>query len=64
MDVNATLYAGHDQDEMAAIQKNATHNIKRVILNKTEDWYSGKAQGPYYILDAQETKTTWHPIGI
>lgn len=64
MDVNATLYTGRDQDELATIQKNATHNIKRVIHHKTEDWYSDRAQGPYHILDAQETKTTWHPIGI
>lgn len=64
MDVNATLYTGSDQDEISTIQKNATHNIKRVILNKTEDWYSPKAQSPYHILDAQETKTTWHPIGM
>lgn len=64
MDVNAIVYAGKDQDEIAAIQKNATHNIKRVILRKTDDWYSDRNQSPYHILDAQETKTTWHPIGI
>jgi len=22
------------------------------------------AQSPYFILDCQEVKTTWHPVGI
>lgn len=64
MDVNAILVAGEDKEEIQAIQKNATNNVKRVILNKTKNWFSDDAQGPYHILDAQEVKTTWHPIGI
>jgi len=24
---------------------------------------SDEAQSPYFILDTQEVKTTWHPIG-
>lgn len=64
MDVNAMLYAGQDQDMITTIQKNATKNLKRVILNKTENYYTDAAQGPYYILDGQEIKTTWHPVGI
>jgi len=64
MDVNAMLYTGEDQEHISGIQQNATGNVKRVILNKTQNWFSDDAQGPYYILDAQETKTTWHPVGI
>ena len=29
-----------------------------------EDWTSDDVQSPYFILDAQEVKTTWHPVGI
>lgn len=64
MDVNAMVYAGEDKAIIAEIQKNATHNIKRILINKTKDWYADEAQNPYLISDAQEVKTTWHPIGI
>lgn len=64
MDVNGMVYAGTSAEDIATLQKNATTNVKRVILNKTDDWFAAAAQGPYNILDGQETKTTWHPIGI
>jgi acyl-CoA reductase-like NAD-dependent aldehyde dehydrogenase len=64
MDVNATVYCGLDSDEIGLIQRNATTNVKRVVLRKGSDWYDAKEQSPYHILDLQETKTTWHPIGI
>ena len=64
MDVNAMVYSGKNQEELKAVQLNATHNLKRVITNHAEDWFSENAQSPYSILDAQESKTTWHPVGI
>jgi Aldehyde dehydrogenase family len=64
MDVNAVVYAGNDKDMITALQKNATHNVKRILLNKTEDWYADAAQSPYLISEAQEVKTTWHPVGV
>lgn len=64
MDVNAMVYTGKDLEEISTIQKNATTNVKRTVIRKTEDWYDGAAQSPYHILDLQETKTTWHPIGL
>ncbi|MFN8397116.1 MAG: aldehyde dehydrogenase family protein [Bacteroidia bacterium] len=64
MDVNAMVYAGTDAALIAQIQKNATHNVKRILVNKTEDWFADSAQSPYLIAEAQETKTTWHPVGI
>lgn len=63
MDVNAVLYSGDDAKQIAELQENATENVKRVILRKDKDWYDDGAQGPYHILDAQEIKTTWHPVG-
>jgi hypothetical protein len=36
--------------------------MKRVITHKNVNWITEKAQSPYFIMDAQEIKTTWHPI--
>jgi hypothetical protein len=27
-----------------------------------KDWLTAASESPYFILDFQETKTTWHPI--
>jgi hypothetical protein len=64
MDVNAMVYAGTDTATITALQKNATQNVKRILVNKTLDWYADAAQSPYLISEAQEVKTTWHPVGI
>jgi acyl-CoA reductase-like NAD-dependent aldehyde dehydrogenase len=64
MDVNAIIYCGDDEAEMKNLQQNAVHNLKRVHLYSEKDWSSTDAQSPYMILDTQEVKTTWHPIGI
>ncbi len=58
MDVNAVVYYGANADEIKLIQEQAANNIKRVIIHKTP-----VTPDPYQIMDAQETKTTWHPIG-
>lgn len=57
LDVNAILYFGSDKKEKAQIKELAAVNVKRVI---TYDNYDD--ENPYRILDAQEIKTTWHPI--
>ena len=59
MDVNAVVYAGNNSDEIKLVQTNATLNVKRTVFLENTD-----AQGPYLILDTQEVKTTWHPVGI
>lgn len=64
MDVNATVYCGNDSTELGTIQTNASLNVKRVIHYSLSDWSSTEAQSPYMILDFQEIKTTWHPVGI
>jgi acyl-CoA reductase-like NAD-dependent aldehyde dehydrogenase len=64
MDVNSLVYCGTDAEELKSIQINAALNVKRVIVHKTENWLSSDCQSPYFIMDTQEIKTTWHPIGV
>lgn len=58
MDINAILFADLDTEQKKLVQINAALNVKRVLDFSKED-----LQSPYRILAAQETKTTWHPIG-
>ncbi|MEZ4825196.1 MAG: aldehyde dehydrogenase family protein [Bacteroidia bacterium] len=62
-DVNAMIYCGTDPAEIAGIRERAAENLKRVIVWGREEWYSPESQGPYFIMDTQEIKTTWHPVG-
>jgi acyl-CoA reductase-like NAD-dependent aldehyde dehydrogenase len=62
MDVNALIGTEPDTAQQARIREAAAANLKRVFFHDTEDWYGNKGQSPYYILDCQEIKTTWHPI--
>ncbi len=75
MDVNAAVYAGDDVEEIKKLQQLAALNVKRAVIRRPGDShhqpagsvYNGHAdyvgQSPYLILDTQEVKTTWHPIG-
>jgi len=58
MDVNAIVYAVGDAAERKLIQEQAALNLKRVLFPKAG------GESPYAILDAQEIKTTWHPVGL
>jgi acyl-CoA reductase-like NAD-dependent aldehyde dehydrogenase len=62
MDVNAVIYCGSDELIQKEMQQKAAGNVKRVLIYKDAKWLSDKAQSPYFILDTQEIKTTWHPI--
>lgn len=62
MDINAVLYAGTDAALKKEFQEKAAGNVKRVLLYDTVNWKTDAAQSPYFILDAQEIKTTWHPV--
>ena len=64
MDVNAVVYCGNDMEEKKTIQINAALNVKRIICPKIQDWTKPEAEDPYLIMNLQETKTTWHPVGI
>lgn len=62
MDVNAVLFCEDDELTQKDIQEKAALNVKRVLLYQETDWSSEKGESPYFILDLQEIKTTWHPI--
>jgi acyl-CoA reductase-like NAD-dependent aldehyde dehydrogenase len=62
MDINAIVVADASKEERAMLDAEATCNLKRVVYPKVKDWSAGEAQSPYFILDTQEVKTTWHPI--
>ncbi|HVT89212.1 MAG TPA: aldehyde dehydrogenase family protein [Tepidisphaeraceae bacterium] len=64
MDVNACIYCGDDRKELQTIREKASMNVKRVLAYDQTDWLRESAQGPYFISDTQEVKTTWHPIGL
>jgi acyl-CoA reductase-like NAD-dependent aldehyde dehydrogenase len=63
MDVNAVLYCGDDTAELATVRTKAANNVKRAVSYDRDDWMNKEAQSPYFILDTQEVKTTWHPVG-
>ncbi|MCS7034714.1 MAG: aldehyde dehydrogenase family protein [Phycisphaerae bacterium] len=63
MDVNALIHCGSDAAERKLIQEKAAQNVKRLITHD-RNWFDEQAQSPYFILDLQEIKTTWHPIGL
>ncbi|MDX2246105.1 MAG: aldehyde dehydrogenase family protein [Bacteroidia bacterium] len=62
-DVNALIYCDPEQAILTSIRERAAENLKRVLTWNPEDWFSKEAQGPYFIMDTQEIKTTWHPVG-
>jgi acyl-CoA reductase-like NAD-dependent aldehyde dehydrogenase len=64
MDVNAIVYAGDDKKERTLIQQQASLNVKRVVFPRRGPWTSEGVESPYLIMDTQEVKTTWHPIGL
>ncbi len=63
MDVNATILCGGDQATREKAQTVAADNVKRAIFREGDGWLSADRQHPYLMLDTQEIKTTWHPIG-
>lgn len=62
MDVNAVIDCTNDPHLQKEMQQKAAGNVKRIVLYKNVSWLTEKGQSPYYILDTQEIKTTWHPI--
>lgn len=63
MDVNAVVYAGDNREEIKNLQTAAAENVKRIVVRQDTDWSNASAQSPQHIMDLQELKTTWHPIG-
>ena len=62
MDVNATIYCENDASSQQMIREKSARNLKRIVLYDKVKWADSEAQSPYFILDTQEIKTTWHPI--
>ncbi len=61
MDVNVIITCNSEKDVNKTVGENASLNVKRVFVwNK--NWNIESEQGPHYITDLQEIKTTWHPI--
>ena len=62
MDVNATIYAENDSTLQKMMQEKAALNLKRIVFYDKINWTGEKGQSPYFIMDTQEIKTTWHPV--
>lgn len=64
MDLNAVFNANNDPDIRKLIDENCALNVKRRRHLISDDWNANMYETPYYIMDFQEIKTTWHPVGI
>mgnify|MGYP003471779312 FL=1 len=62
MDVNATVFCEADAATQKMIKEKSALNVKRVVLYDKVKWATESGQSPYFIMDMQEIKTTWHPI--
>ena len=62
MDVNATIFCENDSDIKKMMQENSALNLKRIFFYDKIKWNTDQGQSPYFILDTQEIKTTWHPV--
>lgn len=66
MDVNAVIDAAGIAELAPQLQAGTALNLKRYAqrLLTPEDWFTPKAEDPYWILDTIEFKTAWHPVGM
>jgi acyl-CoA reductase-like NAD-dependent aldehyde dehydrogenase len=62
MDVNATIYCEKDSSVQKMMREKSALNLKRISFYDKVNWYSDEGQSPYFIMDTQEIKTTWHPV--
>ena len=62
MDVNATIYCEKDSTLQRMMREKSALNLKRIVFYDKINWLAGEGQSPYFIMDTQEIKTTWHPI--
>ena len=62
MDVNATIFCENDSEIKKMMQEKSALNLKRIFFYDKIKWNTDQGQSPYFILDTQEIKTTWHPI--
>lgn len=62
MDVNATIYCEKDSTVQKMMREKSALNVKRVFFYDSINWNTDEGQSPYFIMDTQEIKTTWHPV--
>jgi acyl-CoA reductase-like NAD-dependent aldehyde dehydrogenase len=62
MDVNAIIYCETDAAAKNRVREKSALNMKRFRFYDKINWFTAQGQSPYFILDTQEIKTTWHPI--
>jgi len=62
MDVNALVFCENDLIMQKMLQEKGSLNMKRVVSYGKINWLANDGQSPYFIMDTQEIKTTWHPI--
>ncbi len=62
MDVNAVIYCEKNADVQKMIRERSAANLKRISFYDQINWQTGAGQSPYFIMDCQEIKTTWHPV--
>lgn len=62
MDVNATIYCEKDSSLQKMMRERSALNLKRIVFYDKVNWLTGEGQSPYFIMDTQEIKTTWHPV--
>lgn len=66
MDVNAVVDGTGLSDCQSALRAGSAINLKRYSSHSLApaEWFTRKAEDPYWILDTIEYKTAWHPIGV
>ncbi len=65
MDLNAVWNTLKDSKMRKQIDENGALNIKRIYHSPDLKWYdTSEGENPYFILNFQEIKTTWHPAGF
>ncbi|HEU5164896.1 MAG TPA: aldehyde dehydrogenase family protein [Chitinophagaceae bacterium] len=62
MDLNATIFCENDSEIKKMMQEKGAANMKRIFFYDKIKWNIEQGQSPYFILDTQEIKTTWHPV--
>jgi acyl-CoA reductase-like NAD-dependent aldehyde dehydrogenase len=62
MDVNATIYCENDSSVQQMMREKSAMNLKRIFFYNKINWNTEEGQSPYFIMDTQEIKTTWHPV--
>ena len=64
MDLNAVFNSNIDKEIRKQIDENCALNVKRRRHVENHSWSDPIHESPYYIMDFQEIKTTWHPVGF